>query len=139
MTTSARRLVAIGVWVAVAGVLLGSECAPGNVDLTNCSDSVSGFGWSIWVTGGTPDINSTELRVGQTVDMVAQTISVLCTVPAYTVAWSHSNPAVATLAPQAGRRATLLGVAPGSTLVTAEVRGGDGARRSAEQELRIVP
>jgi hypothetical protein len=123
-------------------VSMGSNCAPGNVDLTGgCPSSVSGLAWSINVSGGTPIAFSTEMRVGQSVTMGASTFSIGCTIPSYSVSWRHSNPAVAMLTagtPQP-KSATLAGIAPGSTVITAEILGDDGARASATTEMRIVP
>jgi hypothetical protein len=107
----------------------------------SCPQSVAGLGWSIWATGGTPPAGSTEMQVGGTVGLGVLTFSIGCTIPAYTVSWRHSNPAVATLTanPQ-DDGARLLGVAPGTTIVTAEIRGdGDGALRTATTQIRVLP
>ena len=129
----------------VTGVLvvaLGcAECSgAGGPTGSGCPTSVSGLNWSIQVNGGTPPAFSTEMRVGQSVTMGVFTFSIGCTIPSHSVSWRHSNPAVALLTagtPQE-KAATMVGVAPGTTVITAEVVGNDGARASATTQMRVT-
>lgn len=72
--------------------------------------------------------------------MAPLTFSIGCTIPSYTAWWRHSNPAVARLTPRQDSKGTvLLGLGPGSTVVTVEILGNDGARSTATTLLRVVP
>jgi hypothetical protein len=60
--------------------------------------------------------------------------------PSYDEVWSQSNPTVARLTPFSTRHgATLRGLETGTTVVTGEAVGADGARGKATQVFRILP
>jgi hypothetical protein len=124
--------------VAAAAALV-SCCACATPTGPECATSVSALRWSIWVT---PTLGATELKVGEELGLGLLPLKTanLCRMPSYDEVWSQSNPPVANLIPfSSGHGATLRGLETGTTVVTAEVVGADGARGKATQVFRVVP
>jgi hypothetical protein len=129
--TTTRRL-----FVAAAGAIVA--CCAYSTPTDICATSVSSLTWTIWVY--TPTLNYAELEVGQELRLGLYSWNTRCSDPSYNEVWSQSNPRVARLTPLSnGEGATLRGLEPGTTVVTAVVVGTDGAREQATQTFRVIP
>lgn len=129
--TTRRRL-----FVAVAGAVVAGCAYTAPTDY--CATSVSSLTWTIWIY--TPTVNYAELDVGEELRLGLYSWEPRCSDPSYSEGWSQSNPRVAVITPlSSGGGATLRGLQPGTTVVTAVLVGTDGARAQATQTFRVVP
>ena len=122
--------------VAAAGAIVA--CCAYSPPTDYCATSVSSLTWTIWVY--TPTQTFAELEVGEELRLGLFTWNTGCSDPSYVEVWSQSNPRVARLTPVSdGAGATLRGLEPGTTVVTAVAVGTDGAREQATQTFRVIP
>jgi len=123
-------------FVAAAGAIVA--CCAYSAPTDYCATSVSSLTWTIWIY--TPTLNYAELEVGQELRLGLYSGNARCGDPRYTEVWSQSNARVARLTPLSNDEgATLSGLEPGTTVVTAVVVGTDGSREQATQTFRVIP
>jgi uncharacterized protein YjdB len=78
-----------------------------------------------------------EMRVGQTLRLTVRTVAFGCVVPPKTVSYSSSNPEIAR-AFESDSSWDLEGIAPGTTVITARIRGEDGQGATASKLFRVL-
>jgi hypothetical protein len=123
-------------FLAAAGAIVASCAYTAPTDI--CATSVSSLTWTIWIY--TPTVNYAELAAGEELRLGLYSWEPRCSDPSYSEVWSQSNGGVARLTPASdGKGATLRGLQPGTTVVTAVLVGTDGARAQATQTFRVVP
>ena len=125
-------------FLLLAGVVGAfASCTASSPTSSGCKTSVSTLNWSIWV-GPTP--NAVEVKVGQDLSLGLLTFNIGCTIPSYDEVWTHTNPTAARLTSNPnGKGANLLGLEPGTTVVTGEAIGANGERGRATTSFRVVP